>query len=55
MRRPVIGLALGSGGARGMAHIGDLSSLEKQGIQVDMIAAAVLVHLLGAFMRQDRT
>lgn len=49
MRRPVIGLALGSGGARGMAHIGVLSSLEKQGIQVDMIAGSSIGALVGSF------
>ncbi|WP_169056460.1 patatin-like phospholipase family protein [Bacillus pumilus] len=49
MKRPVIGLALGSGGARGMAHIGVLSSLEKQGIQVDMIAGSSIGALVGSF------
>ncbi len=49
MRRPVIGLALGSGGARGMAHIGVLSSLEKQGIHVDMIAGSSIGALVGSF------
>lgn len=33
-----IGLALGGGAARGMAHLGVLSVLEKNGIHVDMIA-----------------
>ncbi|BBP89078.1 hypothetical protein BsIDN1_26960 [Bacillus safensis] len=56
MKRPIIGLALGSGGARGMAHIGVLSSLEKQGIQVDMIAGSSIGALVGSFfMRQDKT
>ena len=41
--------ALGSGGARGMAHIGVLSSLEKQGIQVDMIAGSSIGALVGSF------
>lgn len=49
MKRPIIGLALGSGGARGMAHIGVLSSLEKQGIQVDMIAGSSIGALVGSF------
>ena len=33
-----IGLALGGGGARGMAHLGVLSALEESGIVIDMIA-----------------
>lgn len=33
-----IGIALGGGGARGMAHLGVLKALEKSGIVVDMIA-----------------
>jgi NTE family protein len=33
-----IGLALGGGGARGMAHLGVLKALENAGIVVDMIA-----------------
>lgn len=33
-----IGLALGGGAARGMAHLGVLKSLEEQGIFVDMLA-----------------
>jgi len=33
-----IGLALGGGGARGMAHLGVLKALEEHGIVVDMIA-----------------
>lgn len=33
-----IGIALGGGGARGMAHLGVLKALEQSGIVVDMIA-----------------
>ena len=33
-----IGIALGGGGARGMAHLGVLKALEESGIVVDMIA-----------------
>jgi predicted acylesterase/phospholipase RssA/CRP-like cAMP-binding protein len=33
-----IGLALGGGAARGMAHLGVLKALEQQGIYVDMVA-----------------
>ncbi len=33
-----IGLALGGGAAKGMAHLGVLKALEENGIVVDMIA-----------------
>ena len=33
-----IGLALGSGAARGLAHIGVLKVLEEEGIGIDVIA-----------------
>jgi NTE family protein len=36
--RPVIGLALGGGAARGWAHIGVLQELDAQGIRPDIIA-----------------
>jgi NTE family protein len=37
IRRPTIGLALGGGGARGLAHIGILKVLVKEGIPIDYI------------------
>ena len=36
--RPKIGLALGSGSARGLAHIGVIRALKVAGIHVDCIA-----------------
>lgn len=33
-RRPKVGLALSGGGARGLAHIGALKVLEREGIPV---------------------
>jgi predicted acylesterase/phospholipase RssA len=38
LRGVQIGLALGGGAARGMAHLGVLKSLERHGIYVDMLA-----------------
>ena len=38
IRRPVIGLALGGGAARGFAHIGVLRTLMAHGIRPDVIA-----------------
>ncbi|MDH5719792.1 MAG: patatin-like phospholipase family protein [Spirochaetia bacterium] len=50
-----IGLALGGGGARGMAEIGVLRVLEKENIQFDMVAGTSMGSLIGALyaMRYD--
>ncbi|MFD5021483.1 patatin-like phospholipase family protein [Paenibacillus sp. NPDC058367] len=45
--RPVIGLALGSGAARGMAHLGVLNILEQEGIPIDMIAGTSVGSMVG--------
>ncbi|HDM09289.1 MAG TPA: hypothetical protein ENF92_02095 [Desulfobacteraceae bacterium] len=47
-RRKKIGLALGGGGARGMAHIGVLRVFEKQGIPIDIIVGTSIGALVGA-------
>ena len=38
--RPLIALALGSGGARGFAHVGVIKALEDAGIEVDIVTGA---------------
>jgi len=43
-----IGLALGSGGAKGLAHIGVLKVLEKYGIKIDLIAGSSMGGVVGA-------
>ncbi len=43
-----IGLALGSGGARGIAHIGVLEVLEEYGIPIDAIAGTSIGAVVGA-------
>ena len=45
-----IGLALGSGGGRGLFHLGVLKSLEKNGVKVDYIAGSSIGALIGAMM-----
>lgn len=45
---PRIGLALGSGSARGWAHIGVLEALATQGIRPDIVAGASIGALVGA-------
>ncbi len=48
--RPIIGLVLGGGGARGAAHIGVLEVLREQRIQIDCVAGTSMGGLVsGAF------
>ncbi|MFJ7976286.1 patatin-like phospholipase family protein [Peribacillus sp. JNUCC 23] len=49
MREPKIGLALGSGGARGFAHLGVIKVLKEAGISIDMIAGSSMGALVGSF------
>ena len=48
-RPPTIGLALGGGGARGLAHIGVLKALERANIPVDVLAGTSMGGLIAAF------
>ncbi len=47
-RKRTLGLALGGGGARGLAHIGVLKALEQAGIRVDYLAGTSMGGLLAA-------
>ncbi len=47
-RMPAIGVALGGGFARGIAHIGVLKVLEEEGIPVRMVAGTSVGALIGA-------
>jgi NTE family protein len=49
-----VGLALGGGAARGLAHIGVLEVLEKEGIPVDMIAGTSAGAAVGALYAQGK-
>lgn len=44
----LVGLALGSGSAMGLAHIGILKVLEKEGIPVDIVCGSSIGALIGA-------
>ncbi|OEG00350.1 esterase [Vulcanibacillus modesticaldus] len=46
--RPKIGIALGSGGARGLAHIGVLKVFEEHQIPIDFISGSSMGSLIGA-------
>ena len=47
-QRPLVGLALGSGGVKGLAHIGVIKALEKNNIPIDFIAGSSIGALIGA-------
>ena len=46
-KRPRLGLALGAGAARGMAHLGVLRELEKAGLAPDVVAGTSIGALVG--------
>jgi NTE family protein len=48
MTRPRIGLALGSGSARGWAHIGVIDALTEAGIEPDIVCGTSIGALVGA-------
>ncbi|HEX2566629.1 MAG TPA: patatin-like phospholipase RssA [Burkholderiales bacterium] len=48
-RKPRVGLALGSGSARGWAHIGAIRGLEERGIKPDIVCGTSVGALVGAF------
>lgn len=53
--RRQIGIALSSGNARGMAHIGVLKVLEEEGISIDMIAATSAGAVFGSLYAAGRS
>lgn len=48
MSKPITGLALGGGAARGLAHIGVLYELESQGVEINLITGSSAGALVGA-------
>ncbi len=47
-RKPIVGLALGGGAARGWAHIGVIRALEEAGIRPDVVCGTSMGALVGA-------
>src|SRR2546423_6144915 len=47
-RKPRIGLALGTGSARGWAHIGAIRALEERGVKPDLVCGTSIGALVGA-------
>jgi len=52
--RKKVGLALGGGAARGLAHIGVLAVLEEESIPIDMIAGTSMGAIVGAIYSKTR-
>lgn len=50
MDRPKIGLALGSGGARGLAHLGVIKVFQDEKIPIDYLAGSSMGALVAAFV-----
>jgi len=53
-RRKKIGLALGGGGAKGLAHIGVIKALEEAQIPIDFIAGTSMGALVGGWYALDK-
>ena len=53
IKKPKIGLALGSGAARGLAHIGILKALKEKNISIDMLAGSSMGALVGAYYAKE--
>lgn len=49
-----IGLALGSGGARGWAHLGVLQALREKDVRIDFVAGTSMGAVVGAFVAAGR-
>jgi len=47
-KRKKVGLVLGSGGARGIAHVGVLKVLEREGIKIDYLVGCSMGSFIGA-------
>ncbi|WP_111894893.1 patatin-like phospholipase family protein [Acinetobacter sp. MB5] len=53
--RPIVALVLGSGGARGYAHIGAIQVLEEHGIRPDFIVGTSAGSIVGALYASGKT
>ncbi|MCG7390880.1 MULTISPECIES: patatin-like phospholipase RssA [Pantoea] len=54
MRKVKIGLALGSGAAKGWAHIGVINALTRAGVEIDVVAGCSVGALVGAAYVNDK-
>ncbi|XP_076455375.1 patatin-like phospholipase domain-containing protein 7 isoform X2 [Babylonia areolata] len=49
-----IGLVLGGGGARGLAHVGMIKAMQEAGIPIDMIGGTSMGSFIGALWAEER-
>ncbi len=54
-RKPVIGLVLGAGAARGFAHVGVIKALEAQGIRPDIVVGSSAGSVIAALLASGAT
>lgn len=54
-RKPVLGLALGAGAARGFAHVGVIKALEAQGIRPDIVVGSSAGSVIAALLASGAT
>ena len=53
-RKKKVGLALGGGAARGMAHVGVLKVLQQEGIPIDIVVGTSAGAIIGALLAQGK-
>lgn len=54
-RKPIVGLALGAGAARGFAHVGVIKALEAQGIRPDIVVGSSAGSVIAALLASGAT
>mgnify|MGYP003349653384 FL=1 len=54
-KKPVIGLVLGAGAARGFAHVGVIKALEAQGIRPDVVVGSSAGSVIAALLASGAT
>ncbi|WP_062309975.1 patatin-like phospholipase family protein [Polynucleobacter sinensis] len=54
-RKPVVGLVLGAGAARGFAHVGVIKALEAQGIRPDIVVGSSAGSVIAALLASGAT
>ncbi|MDB2426860.1 patatin-like phospholipase family protein, partial [Flavobacteriaceae bacterium] len=52
---PLVGLVLSGGGAKGLAHIGVLKTLDSLGVRVDYVAGTSMGAVVGALYASGYT
>ena len=54
-KKPIVGLALGAGAARGFAHVGVIKALEAQGIRPDIVVGSSAGSVIAALLASGAT